>query len=178
MIDVNKPQWYVLQTQFGYEDIAKDSLIQMIEINKLQDLIFDVVVPEYEEIVERNNKKKVVMRKKFPNYVFIKMIYTKQSWYMVKQTRGVKDFCSGFDGKPLPMSVSEVKSAQLELLKAEDINVKIGDNVKIITGPLKDFIGEVKEIKLDVQKIKLSVSMFGRETVVELELNQFIKVQE
>ncbi|MEG1609201.1 MAG: transcription termination/antitermination protein NusG [Clostridia bacterium] len=176
MIDMTQPQWYVLQTQFGYESIAEVSLRQMIEINKMNDLIFDVVVPEEEEVTERNGKKKIVMRKKFPNYVFIKMIYTKHSWYMVKQTRGVKDFCSGFDGKPLPMTAEEVKRAQLEDIKAEDLNVKVGDNVNIISGPLKDFIGEVKEIKIDQQKIKVAVSMFGRETSVELDFNQIEKI--
>lgn len=176
MVDMSQPQWYVLQTQFGYESIAKVSLLQMIEINKMHDLIFDVVVPEDEELVERNGKKKIVMRKKYPNYVFIKMIYTKHSWYMVKQTRGVKDFCSGYDGKPLPMSDDEVKRAQLEVIKAEDLNVKVGDNVNIISGPLKDFIGEIKEIKLDLQKIKVAVSMFGRETAVELDFNQIERI--
>lgn len=172
----NQPQWYVLQSQFGYESIAKASLLQMIEINKMQDLILDVVVPEEEEIVERNGKRQVVLRKKFPNYIFIKMIYTKHSWYMVKQTRGVKDFCSGYDGKPLPMSPEEVRRARLENVKAEDLNVKIGDNVKIISGALSDFIGEVKEIKIDQQKIKVAVNMFGREASVELEFNQIEKI--
>ena len=90
-----QPQWYVINTLFGYENIAKKNLIQMVETNGLQDYIFDVVVPEEEEVVEREGgKKKFVMRKKFPNYVFIKMIYTKQIWYMVKQTRGVRDFAA------------------------------------------------------------------------------------
>ena len=111
---VSDAKWYILQTQFGYESIAYSSLKQLVELNSLQDYIFDIVVPEEEEIVERNGKKKVVMRKKFPNYLFIKMIYTKKIWFLVKNTRGIKDFCSGYDGKPLPMSDDEVKRAQLE----------------------------------------------------------------
>ena len=133
-------------------------------------------MPEEEEIVERNGKKKFVMRKKYPNYVFIKMIYTKQIWYMVRQTRGVKDFCSGFDGRPLPMTAEEVKRAQLEQVKIEDLSIAVGDNVTIISGPLKDFIGEVKEIKDELQKLKVAVSMFGRETSVDLEFNQVEKL--
>lgn len=176
MTDMNQPQWYVIQTLFGYENIAKQNLMQMVETNGLQDYIFDVVVPEEEEVVERNNKKKFVMRKKFPNYVFIKMIYTKQIWYMVKQTRGVRDFCSGCDGKPLPMTAEEVKRAQLEQVKFEDLSITVGDNVTIISGPLKDFIGEVKEIKEDQQKLKVAVSMFGRETTVDLEYSQVEKL--
>lgn len=148
----------------------------MVETNGLQNYIFDVVVPEEEEVVERNGKKKFVMRKKYPNYVFIKMIYTKQIWYMVKQTRGVKDFCSGFDGRPLPMTAEEVKRAQLEQVKIEDLSIAVGDNVTIISGPLKDFIGEIKEIKEELRKVKVCVSMFGRETSVDLDYNQVEKI--
>lgn len=172
-----QPQWYVINTLFGYENIAKKNLIQMVETNGLQDYIFDVVVPEEEEVVEREGgKKKFVMRKKFPNYVFIKMIYTKQIWYMVKQTRGVRDFCSGYDGRPLPMTAEEVKRAQLEEVKFEDLAIAVGDSVTIIIGPLKDFIGEVKEIKAEQQKLKVAVSMFGRETTVDLEYGQVEKL--
>ena len=167
----------MLNTLFGYENIAKKNLLQMVETNGLQNSIFDVVVPEEEEVVEREGgKKKFVMRKKFPNYVFIKMIYSKQIWYMVKNTRGVRDFCSGYDGKPLPMSAEEVKRAQLEEVKFEDLSIAAGDSVTIISGPLKDFIGEVKEIKADQQKLKVAVSMFGRETTVDLEYSQVEKL--
>lgn len=172
-----EPQWYVLSTLFGYENIVKRNLMQMVETNQLQDYTFDVVVPEEEDVVERDNgKKKFVMRKKFPNYVFIKMIYTKQIWYMVKQTRGVKDFCSDYNGRPLPMTAEEVKRAQLEEVKFEDLSISVGDSVTIISGPLKDFIGEVREIKADQQKLKVAVSMFGRETTVDLEYSQVEKL--
>ncbi len=176
MIDMSQPQWYVLQTQYGYETIAKESLKQMIDINGFQELIFEVVMPEEEDIVERNGKRKTVMRKKYPNYLFIKMIYTKEVCYMVRQTRGVIDFCSGFDGKPLPMTPEEVKRAQLEKINVEDLKFVVGDHVKVIAGPLIDFIGEVKEIKSDLQKVKVSVSMFGRDTSVELEFGQVEKI--
>ncbi|MDE5617922.1 MAG: transcription termination/antitermination protein NusG [Clostridia bacterium] len=173
---MNEPRWYVIYALFGYDNIVKENILQMVETNGLQNYIFDVVVPEEEEVVERNGKKKFVMRKKYPNYVFIKMIYTKQIWYMVRQTRGVKDFCSGFDGRPLPMTAEEVKRAQLEQVKIEDLSIAVGDNVTIISGPLKDFIGEVKEIKDELQKLKVAVSMFGRETSVDLEFNQVEKL--
>ncbi|MDE6550327.1 MAG: transcription termination/antitermination protein NusG [Clostridia bacterium] len=176
MEEKNEPQWYVIYALFGYDNIVKDNILQMVETNGLQNYIFDVVVPEEEEVVERNGKKKFVMRKKYPNYVFIKMIYTKQIWYMVKQTRGVKDFCSGFDGRPLPMTAEEVKRAQLEQVKIEDLSIAIGDNVTIISGPLKDFIGEIKEIKEELRKVKVCVSMFGRETSVDLDYNQVEKI--
>ena len=176
MIDMNEPQWYVIQTQFGYESIAKTNLLQMVQINGLQDFIFDVVMPEEEEIVEKNGKRKIVKKKKYPNYLFIKMIYTKDVWYMVKQTHGVKDFCKDFSGRPVPMTPEEVKRIQLEKIAVEDLDIKVGDNVNITAGPLVGFIGEVKEIKADVEKIKVSVSMFGRETSIELEFNQVEKL--
>lgn len=176
MIDMNLPQWYVLQTQFGYETIAKTCLLQMVEINGLQDFIFDVSMPEEDDVVERNGKQKIIKRKKYPNYLFIKMIYTKNVWYMVKQTRGVKDFCSDYQGKPVPMSPEEVKRIQLEKVLIEDLKIAVGDHVNIIGGPLVGFIGEVKEIKAEQEKIKVSVSMFGRETSVELDFNQIEKL--
>jgi prolyl oligopeptidase len=109
----------------------------------------------YRKGIERNGKKKVVMRKKFPNYLFIKMIYTKKIWFLVKNTRGIKDFCSGYDGKPLPMSDDEVKRAQLEKVTIDDLKVNVGDHINIMSGPLQGFIGEIKEIKLDIEKVIL-----------------------
>jgi transcriptional antiterminator NusG len=182
-----EPRWYILQTQFGYESIAESSLRQLVELNNLQDYILDIdltlrkisqtpFVPEEEETVERNGKLKLVKHKKYPNYVFIKMVYTKQIWYMVRNTRGIKDFCSGYDGKPLPMSDEEVKRAQLEKITMEDLDIRVGDTIKIMSGPLKDFIGEIKEIKADIEKVKVSVMMFGRETTVELDFAQIEKL--
>ena len=177
MIDMSKPQWYIICASTGYDYIVRDNILRMVESSNLQDYIFDVVVPEVEEVVEKEGgKKKFVMRRKYPNYVFIKMIYTKQIWYMVKQTRGVRDFCSGYDGRPLPMTAEEVKRAQLEEVKFEDLAIAVGDSVTIISGPLKDFIGEVKEIKAEQQKLKVAVSMFGRETTVDLEYGQVEKL--
>ena len=95
---------------------------------------------------------------------------------MVRNTRGIKDFCSGYDGKPLPMSEEEVKRAQLEKVTIEDLDIHVGDTIKIMSGPLKDFIGEIKEIKADIEKVKVSVMMFGRETTVELDFAQIEKL--
>lgn len=169
-------KWYILQTQYGYESIAESSLKQLVELNNLGDFIFDIVVPEEEEIVERNGKKKVVKRKKYPNYIFIKMIYTKQIWFLVKNTRGIKDFCSGYDGKPIPMSDDEVKRTQLEKITIDDLKINVGDHINILSGPLQGFMGEVKEIKADIEKVKVTVMMFGRETTVELDFGQIEKL--
>lgn len=176
MIDMNEPQWYIVTTNFGYDYIARDNILRMVESSGLQEYIFDVVIPEEEEVVERNGKKKFVMRRKYPNYIFIKMKYTKQIWYMIKQTRGVRDFCNSSDGKPLPLSPEDVKKAQLEKVKVEDLHINVGDDIQITSGALQGFTGQVKEIKSDIQKVKVVVYMFGRETSVDLEFDQIEKI--
>lgn len=172
---LEKPQWYVLQTLSGYEKMVQNNLRTMVENNNLGQYIVDIVVPEEEEITEKNGKKKVVMRRKYPCYVFIKMVYTKHVWYMVTQTRGVTCFC-GPQGRPVPITDEEVKRNKLEAITEEDIEFKIGDQVEVLNGALKDFIGEVKEINFDTQKVKVIVSMFGRETPVELDFISIKKI--
>ncbi len=176
MLDTNQPQWYILKTQYGYEQIAEQGIKQMVEINKMGDLIFDVVVPREEVIVEKNGKKKTVVKNKFPNYIFIKMIYTKDVWYMVKNSRGIKDFCCDFNNRPLPMSPEEVKRTQLEEVKVEDLQIAVGDTVNIIAGPFKDWQGEVTEIKPEEQKIKVDIQIYGRPTSMVLDFNQVEKI--
>ena len=170
-----KPQWYVLQTLSGYEKMVQNNLRTMVENNNLQDYIVDIAVPEEEEITEKNGKKKVVMRRKYPCYVFIKMVYTKHVWYMVTQTRGVTCFC-GPQGRPVPITEEEVKRNQLEVITEADIEFKVGDKVEVLAGALKDFVGEVKEINFDTQKVKVIVSMFGRETPVDIEFINIKKI--
>ena len=167
-----KPQWYVLQTLSGYEKMVQNNLRTMVENNNLQDYIVDVVVPEEEEITD---KRKVVMRRKYPCYVFIKMVYTKHVWYMVTQTRGVTCFC-GPQGRPVPITDEEVKRNQLERISEEELEFKVGDQVEVLSGALKDFIGEVKEINFETQKVKVIVSMFGRETPVDIEFINIRKI--
>ncbi len=171
----DKPQWYVLQTLSGYEKMVQSNLFTMVENNNLQDKIIDIVVPEEEEITEKNGKKKVVMRRKYPCYVFIKMIYTKHVWYMVTQTRGVTCFC-GPQGRPVPITEEEVKRNQLERITEEELDFKVGDQIEVLGGALKDFVGEVKEINFDTQKVKVIVSMFGRETPVDIEFINIRKI--
>lgn len=171
----NKPQWYVLQTLSGYEKMVQTNLHTMVENNGLENFIFDIVVPEEEEIVEKNGKKRVVLRRKYPCYVFIKMIYTKHVWYLVTNTRGVTCFC-GPQGRPLPLTDEEVKRNQLEKITADDLDIAVGDQVNILNGALKDFIGEIKSINLDTQKVTVAVSMFGRETPVDLDFVQIEKI--
>lgn len=175
-MDNNKdlePQWYVLHISTGYENVVEENLHNMIENNNLQDYIVDVKIPVEEEFNEK--KKKVVQKKKFPNYVFIKMIYTNDIWFRVTGTRGVTGFV-GPKGRPLPLLPDEVKRMGLEVIDVEDFDIKVGDSVKVVSGPLEGFIGVVEEISGEKQKVKVTVQMFGRETPVELDFSQVEKL--
>lgn len=170
-----EPKWYILHTYSGYEAIVKEDLLRLIENNNLQDSIVDVKIPTEQTIEEKaNGKKKVVERKLLPCYVFIKMIYSNQVWYLVTNTRGVTGFV-GPQGRPLPLKDEEVRKMQLETV-AVDADFAVGDEVSIDAGPLAGFVGKVKELNDSAQKAKVNVLMFGRNTDVEVEYVQIRKV--
>lgn len=166
--------WYVLHTYSGYENMVKDSLEKLIENNNLEDYIFDIQIPMEQTIEEKNGKRKVVARKLYPCYVFIKLIYTNEIWYLVTNTRGVTGFV-GPGGRPLPLKEDEVKRMQLEKFVTE-VNFDIGDNIRVVSGPLENYMGVIEEVDYKTQKAKVTVSMFGRQTPVELEFVQFEKM--
>ena len=167
----NEPKWYILHTYSGYEAIVKEDLLRLIENNNLQDSIVDVKIPTEQTIEEKaNGKKKVVERKLLPCYVFIKMVYSNQLWYLVTNTRGVTGFC-GPQGRPIPMKEDEIRKMRLEEYVV-DADFKAGDRVSIDNGPLEGFVGTVEELDVDKNRVRVTVSMFGRETPVELELDQ------
>ncbi len=168
-------RWYVIHVYSSYESVVKNNLEKMIENNGLQNHIFEIAIPVEEDIVEKNGKRKIVERKKFPGYVFIKMIYTDHVWYMVANTRGVTGFV-GPQGKALALTNEEIKRMGLEKISVEDFDIAIGDNVKVISGALETFLGIVDEISIDKQKVKVIVQMFGRQTPVELDFNQIEKI--
>ena len=169
------PQWYVIHTYSGYESMVENNLHNMVENNGLQDWIFEVNVPVEDDIVEKNGKRKVVQRKKFPSYVFIKMIYSNHIWFMVTNTRGVTGFV-GPAGRPLPLRDDEVKRLGLEVIEFEDLDIKPGDNVRVISGALENFDGVIESISAERQKVKVIISMFGRDTPVELDFSQVEKL--
>ena len=163
-------KWYVVHTYSGYENKVAGDLMTTVENRGLQDMIVEVKVPT--EIVTENNDGKVkeVEHKIFPSYVFVKMIYTDETWYVVRNIRG----CTGFVGpssKPVPLTDEEVYRLGVEQ-RVVDVNYAVGDSVRIIDGPLEDFVGIVQELDPDKNSVRVVVSMFGRETPVELELNQ------
>ena len=169
------PQWYVIHTYSGYESMVENNLHNMVENNGLQDWIFEVKVPVEDDIVEKNGKRKVVQRKKFPSYVFIKMIYSNHIWFMVTNTRGVTGFV-GPAGRPLPLRDDEVKRLGLEVIEFKDLDIKPGDNVRVISGALENFDGVIESISAERQKVKVIISMFGRDTPVELDFSQVEKL--
>ena len=170
-----EPKWYILHTYSGYEAMVKDSLEKLIENNNLGDYIVDLKIPMEQVIEEKNGKRKVVERKLLPCYVFIKMIYTNQIWYYVTSTRGVTGFC-GPQGRPIPMKPDEIRKMRLEAPTFDENAFTVGDTVSVEEGPLKGFLGTIKEINASAQKAKISTTMFGRATDVEVEFLQIKKV--
>ncbi len=163
-------KWYVVHTYSGYENKVASNLMTTVENRNLQDMILEVKVPT--EIVTeiKDDKTKEVERKLFPGYVFVKMVYTDETWYVVRNIRG----CTGFVGpssKPVPLTEAEVYRMGVET-RVVEVSYKVGDSVRIIDGPLEDFIGVVEELNVEKEYVRVIVSMFGRETPVELELNQ------
>lgn len=176
MDNSQEAKWYVVHTYSGYENSVETDIRNRIENNNLQDSIIDIKIPVEDVMVEREDgKKKVVQRKKFPGYVFIKMIYNNHTWYMVRNARGVTSFV-GSAGRPVPLSDDEVKRIGLETITIEDFDIKEGEGVRIINGALENFIGVVDSISAERQKVKVIVSMFGRQTPVELEFAQVEKL--
>ena len=165
-----EPKWYVVHTFSGYENMVMDNLYKVIEKNGLQEDILEVQIPMEDTIEEKNGKRKVVQRKMFPCYVLVKMRYRDSLWHTIVNTRGVTGFV-GPAGRPLPLTQDEIRRMRLEKINV-DIKVNVGDKVKITSGPLESFVGDVQEVDMIEQKCKVTVSMFGRLTPVEVDFGQ------
>ena len=174
MEEREQPKWYVIHTYSGYENMVKDSIEKLIENNNLQDYIFDIQIPMEQTLEEKNGKKKVVSRKIYPCYIFVKLIYTNNIWFMITNTRGVTGFV-GPGGRPLPLLDEEVKKMRLETVVV-DVNFGVGDQVRVISGPLEGNIGTIESMDEKNQKAKVMLSMFGRNTPVDLEFVEFEKI--
>ncbi|MEE1279972.1 MAG: transcription termination/antitermination protein NusG [Oscillospiraceae bacterium] len=169
-------KWYVVHTYSGYENKVMTTLEQTIESRHLQDRICEVRVPT-ETVVEvgKDDKQKEVERKLFPGYVFVKMIMTDESWYIVRNTRGVTGFV-GSATKPIPLTEQEVANLGVEKKQVE-VNYSVGDTVQIVGGALEGFTGTVETIDVENNVVKVIVSMFGRSTPAEVELGQAVLVK-
>lgn len=166
----DKGKWYVVHTYSGYENKVMANIEKIVENRNMQDIIFEVKVPIEEQVEIKNGKKKITQKKIFPGYVLVKMLMTDESWYVVRNTRGVTGFV-GPGSKPVPLSDSEIKNLGVERIPVK-LDAKIGNSVKVISGPFENFVGTIQEINNEKQKVKVMVSMFGRETPVELEFVQ------
>lgn len=163
-------KWYVIHTYSGYENKVASNLKKTIENHKMKDMIQEVIVPTETVTEIKDNKERQVERNVFPGYVLVKMILDDDSWYVVRNIRG----CTGFVGasaKPLPLSPEEVKKLGVER-KTVKLSYKLGESVRITEGPLANMVGVVKKIDTENKLVNVIVSMFGRETPVELQLGQ------
>lgn len=176
MSESQEAKWYVVHTYSGYENKVASDLATMVESRGMQDLIQDIKIPTETVTEIKEDRKREVERKIFPGYVLIKMIVTDDSWYVVRNIRG----CTGFVGpasKPVPLTQEEVAALGVEKHSVE-VGYKEGDNVKIISGPLEGYTGVVKTVDTENNNVCVVLSMFGRETPVELELDQIATVED
>ena len=170
--------WYVLHTYSGYEDNVARNLRQRIESMDMQDYIFEVIVPVEKKIKIKNSKRVTVEEKIYPGYVFVQMVVTDASWYVVRNTPNVTGFI-GLGTTPTPVDANEILSIKKKMGQNEPkyrIDVKKGESIKIVDGPFKNFDGEVQEIDESKGKVKVLVMVFGRETPVELDFLQIKKI--
>lgn len=174
----NSKKWYVIHTYSGYENKVKANLEKRVESMNMGDKIFRILVPMEDEIEIKDGKKKISKRKVFPGYVLVEMIMTDDSWYLVRNTSGVTGFV-GSGSKPIPLHESEARQI-LKQMGVEEarpkISFSVGQNVRVTSGPFENFIGIIEEIHPEKGKVKVLVSMFGRETPVELEYGQIENV--
>lgn len=170
--------WYVIHTYSGYEDKVAEDLKQRIETMDMKDYIFNVLVPKEKQIEIKNGRRRIVEKKIFPGYILVEMIVTDESWYVVRNTPNVTGFI-GVGVMPIPVSQEEIKNIRKRMGVEEPkykINVAKGDNVTIVDGPFKGFDGVISEVDEEKGKVKVLVSMFGRETPVELDFLQVKKI--
>lgn len=174
----NQKRWYIVHTYSGYENKVKVNLEKRIEYMNMGDKIFRIEVPQKTVTQMKAGKKQEKEEKIFPGYVLVEMIMDEDSWYVVRHTSGVTKFV-GSAKKPIPARESEIKkilhrsSSQVEKI---ELDVKVGDKVRIISGPFADFDADIIEVYPDKSKLRASVSIFGRETPVELEYKQINKL--
>ncbi|MBE9388690.1 transcription termination/antitermination protein NusG [Vagococcus salmoninarum] len=174
-------QWFVLHTYSGYENKVKANIESRAQSMGMEDFIFRVVVPEEEEREVKNGKEKINMKKTFPGYVLVEMVMTDDSWYVVRNTPGVTGFVGshGAGSKPAPLLNEEIEHILRKLglsKRHKELDVEVSEVVKIIEGAFSGLTGEIVEIDLERQKLKVNIDMFGRETSTELDFEQIDKL--
>ena len=167
-------RWYVVHTYSGYENKVMANILKIVENRNMQDVIFEVKVPVEEQVEIKGGKKKITQKKVFPGYVLVKMIMTDESWYVVRNTRVVTGFV-GPGSKPVPLTDAEIKTLGVEKIPIK-LDAKVKDHVRVVSGPFENFVGVIQEINNEKHKVKVMISMFARETPVELEFTQIEKL--
>jgi transcriptional antiterminator NusG len=170
-------QWYVVHTYAGYENKVKANLEKRIQSMNMEDKIFRIVVPTEDEVEFKDGKRRITKRKIFPGYVLVEMIITDDSWYVVRNTPGVTGFV-GSGSRPVPLTEAEVRQIMRQMGQDEPrprISLAVGEKVKIVTGPFEGFVGTVEEVHPEKGKARVMVSMFGRDTPLELDFSQVEK---
>lgn len=172
--------WFVLHTYSGYENKVKTNLEKRVHSMGMSDQVFEVIVPEDEAVEVKDGKRKTVKRKVFPGYVLVQMEMTDDSWYVVRNTPGVTGFVSS-GNRPIPLTADEFATIKKQMGLGEEkplpqVNVEIGENVRVRSGPFAGFIGVIDDVDQERSKLRVLVSMFGRETPLELEFTQIEKL--
>ena len=169
-----EPKWYVIHTYSGYENKVKADLEQKVKNQEMEEYFFDIVVPMEEQIEIKDGKRKTNLKKVFPGYVLIKMIVTEQTWYIVRNTRGVTGFVgSGTD--PIPLTDEEIRAMGFDE-STINVDYEVNDSVKILQGAFKDYIGNVQSIDKEKHRAKVLIYMFGRETPVDVDFAHIERV--
>ena len=167
-------KWYVVHTYSGYENKVKANIEKSVENRGISDMIQAVEVPLEDVVEEKNGVEKIVKRKVFPGYVVIKMVMNDESWFVVRNTRGVTGFV-GPGSKPVPLSDEEVEKMGVEKVRMADMNVSVGDHVSVKSGPLEGFSGIIETVDSERRKVIVKVAMFGKETPVEVDYSLVVK---
>ncbi len=175
---MDEKNWYVIHTYAGYENKVQANLEKRVESMDMQDKIFRVLVPMRKEMETKDGKQKVTLKKVFPGYVLVEMVVKDDSWYVVRNTPGVTGFV-GSGTKPVPLSKSEVTNILRQMGISEGkpkVDFTVGQSIQVKEGPFSNFVGKIEDINAEKQKLKVMVSMFGRETPVELNFSQVEKM--
>ncbi len=170
-------KWYVLHTFSSYENVAKENLEIVVDKYNLQNRVFDIIIPMEDVMEEKNGKRKIVSRKLIPGYIIVKMIYGDDIWHAITRTRGITGFV-GPKGRPLALTTDEIRKMKLEKVEVVNIDVAVGDKVEVLEGALYGFVGEIISLDIVANKCRVLVEMFGRETPVDLTLEQIRKLNQ
>lgn len=171
-----RARWYVVHTYSGHENKVKTTMELMVKNQGMEDLVQEIEVPTEELIETKDGVEKVKETKLYPSYVLVKMIMTDESWYLVRNTRGVTGFL-GPASNPIPLTKEEEKALGVKEVRRIDYDYHVGDSVKIIDGPFENFLGQIESINKDKEEVTVFISMFNRETKLDLGFDQVEKVQ-